>query len=83
MAWRGWRRVDSVVETLVNESLSYLDFNIKNKTPSYLVTVTKRVSIPGDSPKPQDRTIVFRYISRDESEESNFNFEYIADVVLV
>ena len=42
------RRVNSMVETLVNDSLSYLGFSIKNKTPSYLVTVTKRVSITRD-----------------------------------
>ena len=53
-------RVNSVVETWVNESLSYLDFSIKRKIPSYPVTVTKRVSIPGDWPKPWDRTKVRR-----------------------
>ena len=60
-------QVDSAVETWVNESLSYLDFSIKSKTLSYLVTVKKRVIIPEDWPKPQDRTIVCRYAIKDES----------------
>ena len=70
-------RVNSVVETWVNESLNYLEFSIKSKTPSYRVTVTKWVSIPGDWPKPRDRTIVFRYIIRYEPEESNRNCKFV------
>ena len=76
---RDW--VNSLAETWVNESLSYLDFFIKSKTPSYRVTVTKRVSIPGDWPKPQDRTIVRRYVIRDESEESHRNCKFVANSV--
>ena len=60
-------QVNSVVETWVNESPNYLDFSINRKTPSYQVTVTKRVSITGDWPKTRDRTIVCRYVIRDES----------------
>ena len=40
------RRVNSMVETLVNGSLSYLDLVIKRKTPSYQVRTRKRVIIP-------------------------------------
>ena len=61
-------RVNSLVETRVNKSLSYLYFSIKIKTSSYWVTVTKLVIIPWDWPKPRDMTIVYRYVIRDESE---------------
>ena len=74
-------QVHSVVETCVNESLRYLDFPIKSKAPSYRATVTKRVSIPGDFPKPRDRKIVLRYIIRDKSENSNQNCKFVANVV--
>ena len=73
--------VTLVVETWVNESLSYLEFTIKGKTPYYWNTFTKRVSIPRDWPKPGDRIIVHRYIIRDESEESNRNCKFLANAV--
>ena len=76
---RDW--VNSVVETWVNESLSYLEFYIKRKTPSYRFTVTKWVSIPGDWPKPRDKTIVCRYVIRDEPEDSNWNCKFTANAV--
>ena len=65
-----WEKIHSVFETWVNESLSCLEFSIKRKIPSYLVTVTKRVSISVDRPKPWDSKIFCRYVIRDESEES-------------
>ena len=74
-------QVNSVVETWVNESLSYLDFSIKGETPFYRVTVTKRVIIPIDWPKPRDRTIVCRYVIMNESEESNRNCKFLDNVV--
>ena len=75
--------VNSVVEIRVNESLSYMDISIKWKTPSFRVTVKKWVSIPGDWPKYRDRTLFCRYVIRDESEESNRNYKFIANVVFV
>ena len=74
-------QVNSVVKTWVNESLSYMDFSIKRKTPCYRVTVTKRVSIPGDWTKPRYKTIVCMYAIRDESEELNRNCKFVADAV--
>ena len=74
-------QVNSVVETWLNNSLIYMEFSIKRKTPSYLVIVTKRIIIPGDWPKPRDSTIFCRYVIRGESEESNRNFKFVADFV--
>ena len=74
-------QVNSVVETWVNKSLSYLEFSIKRETLYYWVTVTKRVLIPGEWPKTQKRTIVCRYVIVDESEESNQNCKFVADVL--
>ena len=79
---KGTEQVISVVETWVNESLSYLDFYIKRKTHSYRVTVTKRVSIPGYWPKPWYRKIICRYVIRDESEEYNCNCKFVANFVI-
>ena len=70
-----------MVEIWVNESLSYLEFSIKIKTPSYRVTIPKWVSITGNWPKPRDRTIVCRYTIRDESKQSNRNCKFVANDV--
>ena len=74
-------RVNSVVKAIVNESPSYLKNPIRMKTTSYRVTVTKRITIPEDLPKPINRTIVYRYGIGDESDESNHNCKFVANVV--